>query len=692
MGDDGRVRSVENAGALVENNMLVKQKNVSSTISSVIGKKNSVAFKSITKKEIEEIVDGSSPVERSTNISEKHAKILSDFCGANDTYVVLRPVNETARHWLAKGAVGKNMFVHGKSVASGPASGLISFNASISKSANRGEESIKLAQHDNEHSIEQSDALLEKLEGALRSAANELSSNGRNNNSRTELLNFAKISEDAFDPIVQKVQLTDKNDNEIYILTDKNKLAAKDASGNNIYVVAENDRFYSIDDNHEKIKEITIPDSLSLEPLEVIGKPEIEISQDGSISMKKIRPITADIDVLAYGAIGNLREGAMEDHSSILKAQKVSFLESIKFPGDLIDEFSSKNPNELKATYSNESVIADELERIESKFVHLRGMGGATRPILDITGAMRGDFRSDELSHGSEQFNYYFPQPLDKEWVVVAPNSDVKVITGESSLLGLFNEARAKGYSMPPSPHWGWTMDRTGKYVSSDSLKQINEFVNSIMYNEDKGTKLQRDKVVANRLLLGLAHISSQEEWSSSLEEIEPKMKFVGMKQGIKDVNEAIAALEENQTQLNQTYTQMHSNYEEHEFVRSGSMYSPEEQGSYIESVKNSIVDIVKNLHEGITRRLSLSDGPEEKFTSLLPDPKPQEKETKTNPLLGKGGLEKPDFLKEAIKTMSGVVGKFIVPSPSQKGAKPINTSSIIAALRGKKDGQSKNQ
>ncbi|MBP7189693.1 MAG: hypothetical protein KA998_00390 [Rickettsiaceae bacterium] len=636
-------------------------------------KKNTISFNSIPKSEVEDIVSKSSPQENATNISDAHAALLSDFCNANDTYAVLRPVNETARHWLARGAVGKNMFVHGKSVASGPASGLISFNASISKAANRGEESIKLSQHDNEHSIEQSDKLLGDLEKTLKAAAARLVIQGIENPSRKEILNAAKVSEEAFDPILQKVQLSDRNGSPIYILTNADKFAAKDQNGKHVYVVSENGQYYAIDDNHDRVNQIDIPESLKLEPLELIGKPEIEIASDGSISTSKIRPITADIDVLAYGSKENLREGAMEDHTSLLIEQKTKFLQAMHFPQDFIEDFSAKPIDYLKQNYPKETTIIDQLEAIESKFVHLRGMGGATRSVLDITGAMRADFHHDELSHGSEQFNYYFPQPLDKEWVVVNPKGEVKVVTGESGLLALFNEAKVNGYSMPPSPHWGWTMDRAGRYVASDELKKTNDFVNSVMYKEDKDITL-RDKVAANRLLLGLAHTSTPEEWSSSLAELEPKMRLVGINEGINDVGRAISLLEENQTKLNDAYKSSNINKKSH-IERSPSMYEVAEKNDFIQNVRASMSKVIEEL-QGVIRRKSINIDQKEEYTPVLPNPQVRPDNTKKIPQKESKG----NVLKVAADIMSGVAGFFVQPDKRQKS---MSIEEAIAKLKG---------
>lgn len=165
-----------------------------------------------------------------------------------------------------------------------------------------------------------------------------------------------------------------------------------------------------------------------------------------------------------------------------------------------LDSYKQNNPEMGK--------LLDNLKKSEISRENLKGMGEGIRPILDITGAMRADFTNVEISHGSEQFNYAFTQPLDKEWVHIQPDGKVDIIKGEQELLKTFNNIKEKGRNIPPNPNWGWKINDEGKYEIDPELKEQNKKVDQLMMKKSsKGTEQDKkiQEILDNRLDLGLA-------------------------------------------------------------------------------------------------------------------------------------------------------------------------------------------
>lgn len=269
--------------------------------------------------------------EQKTNISEANLKVLRDMATGNDMDIITRPVNPVAFNQMRQGAVGKNMFVHGKSVDRGPANGFISINASISKSGIGDDiDKIKKFQAENNHSIEHSNNEFIRIETQLKKASKRLLANGKANSSQEDLLKEAKVAIEEFDPLVSTVNLVDKNNNQIFIFT-KDGVAVRPENDkeNHLYAInLQNNYFQRIDDNHNPIGEPFIPPAdRKVEPVQLIGKPDIDIEKDGTIKISKVRPITADIDVLAYGTYMDLNQGNIENHKTILETEKAQIIE-----------------------------------------------------------------------------------------------------------------------------------------------------------------------------------------------------------------------------------------------------------------------------------------------------------------------------------------------------------------------------
>jgi len=482
-------------------------------------------YEALTTEKISKMNESRTNDERTTNISETNLSVLKEMSQANEMDIIMRPVNSTAFNLMQQGAVGKNMFVHGKSVDRGPANGLITTNASISK-AGIGDnlDKIKLFQAQNDHSLEYANHEFERIEKQLKDASLRLINSGKTDITQEDLLKEAKVGMEEFDPLISATNLVDINKNQIYIFT-KDGIAERPEGDKNNHLYAiklENDLFQRIDDNHNPVGDpFKLPQDRTAEPVQLIGKPEISIEKDGTIKITDIKPITADIDVLSYGTKLDLYQGDIETHKTILEVEKAKIIEDSKIvltdqdkeqltrgnvqqyldnKGTDLETFKQQNPESGK--------LLEELRKAEVNRENLRGMGEGVRAVLDITGAMRADFTKVEISHGAEQFNYGFTQPLDKEWVHVNPAGEVKVIKGESELLQVFNKVKHEGRDMPPNPNWGWKLDENGEFKIDAKLKSQNAKVDDLMMKKTShGTEKDNviQEILDKRLELGIA-------------------------------------------------------------------------------------------------------------------------------------------------------------------------------------------
>jgi hypothetical protein len=90
------------------------------------------------------------------------------------------------------------------------------------------------------------------------------------------------------------------------------------------------------------------------------------------------------------------------------------------------------------------------------------GFGDATSYRL-IESVVRATHESGAVRHGSECFNFYFPQELDDDYLVVWEGFDDKPwdYMGEEDLRDFLEERIEEGYSFPMNPVWalrdyGW--------------------------------------------------------------------------------------------------------------------------------------------------------------------------------------------------------------------------------------------
>ena len=461
----------------------------------------------------------STPLESKTNIPTEVMDKISRFSNENNMPMILRPVNPLALLHLKNGAAGKSMFVHGKSAESGLAKGLIPVNASISKAGKSGDVlKIQTFQKENEHSLHLSNATIQTLQQQFMKAAAQLAPENRTTEA---IMKEAGLSLDHFAPIITTVKLKDANGNQIYIFEGKGdaKLAAKDPinAQEHLYAIAlDNNQFQRIDGNHEPVgKPFLSPNGFHPVALEVFGKPEISIGSDGQIILKEVNPITADIDTLAFGSqeiispkkVTNYDEVIAWDARRVKDAKIAAIIEASLGVWDeaQAEQFASKSTAECIKTlnsqvtpsgvFKNSKALKElsiKLKEIDSIAIspdqreHLRGMGDGSRIVHEVVAKLRILIGKDILSHGSEQFNYNFTQPLDSEWVIKLPNTSVEVVHSEAGLMDIFSEVKKNGYHMPPNPNWGWRLNKDNKYEIDQELKEQNKFVDTLLFLDSK--------------------------------------------------------------------------------------------------------------------------------------------------------------------------------------------------------------
>ena len=494
-------------------------------------KSSELSRKSLSEEEINSTLKARTELEAQTNISKENLESLKDIASSNQIGIILRPVNQTALALMSQGAEGKNMFVHGKSSTFGPTNGLIPVNSSISKAGSSNDKD-KIATYNaqNEHSLHHSADKFAEIEAKLTAVCKGLGDKNLSEEEKIALLTKAHIAEEEFDPLVSKVKLQDKNGRQLFIFEDTKGLALQNKSREPIYAIKENGQFKALDANHQSSNEpLVLPKEFRPTEVEVLGKPIINIKDNGEIEITDVKPFTADIDVLAYGAKVALDDfNNVKAYDNILQENKKRILSETSLHLSESDKeiltkhsiHTINNDKRIKASISPE-VLSSELfkelktalRREEVNVEHLKGIGQGTDVILDIVGHMRGEFKNGEISHGPEQFNLDFTQPLDKEWVVISPKNggEVTVIQGEKNLLATFNEFKKDGFSMPPNPNWGWKLTNDQSYEIDPELRAIHAKAGDLNMQLSSATpeeKQQIKQILSDTLELGIKSIS----------------------------------------------------------------------------------------------------------------------------------------------------------------------------------------
>ncbi|MGI4752882.1 MAG: ankyrin repeat domain-containing protein, partial [Janthinobacterium lividum] len=479
-------------------------------------KNNTFTFKSITNNEMNVYENEKSYIEKQTNISKNILSKLRSIAIANKLAIILRPVNPAAFALIKRNAVGKNMFVHGKSAEEGLAKGLIPLRSSISKAGNTNDiQNIQKYNSENEHSINNSCKVFEDIKSKHKLEE--------------------RISEDKFEELVFSVKLLDKENRQIFIFENKDNLALKDNSNKHVYAIKDSGTFRLIDENHELVDENHkkidndvdkakaaqwLKDKIAKEysnerEVEVFGKPKIK-EEDGTLKIKEVQPITADIDVLAYGYsiqtsgrkysdVGNFQTLLEDGRRKIIKDSGVSL--SYEEEKNLIN----KGIQDIGNLHLPDDMIS-KFKDLEFSSVYLSGMGDGTEITHAITGSMRATFPNIEISHGPEQFNLRFPQPLDKEWICISYkqqsdniNEESKAVDGitilhnEQELVDAFNNFRQDGLNMLPNPHWAWKLEN-GKYVIDHKYKKIFNKIDELAFDANKNVSQSQKEDIENIL------------------------------------------------------------------------------------------------------------------------------------------------------------------------------------------------
>ncbi len=389
--------------------------------------------------------------------------VLAQIAGAAQAMevpIILRSVNPDALPILKKrNAVGKNMAVHGKSSEEPILAGYIPERSSISKAGRRDNPvDIDKANRENSHSLHTSEEMIENYR--------RLKANAREGRTESHELD-ATLAELQRKAVVSAGLLTTTGE-QIYIFENTRSIAKKDVSNKTIFAIKRGDDFYPIDKNHHIVgRAIDIGSEYKPVAVKIFCKPSF--NRDGSIA--RVLPITADIDVLAYGS-------------------RMSDLSHDTYDRRDVEDMIGQGPDVLKAVVRD--VIAPTIGR-------------------------------DLISHGPEQYNLDYVQPLEAPWISVESDGRVSIVRSESELLALFNihkpldriigAGHIKQTSMEPNPHWGWELDkRTKAFRINPDLKRLFKDVDHAVKHLSNSRKEEDHELMrllqATKLQIGMAYLN----------------------------------------------------------------------------------------------------------------------------------------------------------------------------------------
>lgn len=459
--------------------------------------------------------------ESTSNIPQGTLNNLKNLTASNKFPMWIRPVNKISLSHMKKGAAGKTMFIHGKSSPAGTITqGLICMSSSISK-AGMDDDVAKVKQYndENKHSVSVSDTQFVNIGQRLASTVASRAAQELEALKGPALFAAANVTEEELAPLLQEINLVDNQGRQIYIFENDKALALRDNRAAYVYAVKSGEQFQRIDLNHNDMDSPFTPtNGYNAVEIKVLGKLIVNAEQDGSLSIQDTpRPYTADIDILGIAS----QHIDLNRYDQVIENQRYAQNEKKK----AIDDSGLKfNDEQIKALLSTNTLInidgfdagkitalSGKLKQIDKLRENYKSIGHGTDDFIALVGHLRAEFaQNTEISHGAEQFNIDFTQPLDKEWVLISEDGTVSKIEGEEALLASFNEYVSKGYSVPPNPFWGWqwNKDRTGyeidpNRINTDALRTSRS---SVPYEQ----KLQIDKILKAQRAFGIANISGE--------------------------------------------------------------------------------------------------------------------------------------------------------------------------------------
>ncbi len=469
--------------------------------------------------------------------------------------------------------IGKTMFVHGKSSVYGPTAGLIPFDAGLSKAFKDGDaDKITQGNNYNRHALATSVALLKSInerykeKGPLSTEGSALQQLAKAGIPEEELDQLATTVQLKIKLGAQEQQLLFfKNTEGLPLISQPGQPIYAVTTGKNGYIF--------LDSNQAPITDQTTIDAINnlittkqYKPTEVtvMAVPTLKI-ENGEIKIDTAKPIVADIDPLAYGikpfvpALGwktastpqppdtaSATPPPSDDTSgqsmtltgssnpideydiekiyghtqALIQAKETALKEQSEKLTTLTDDekkqlletpinelLTNANFTGLKNKIPKETLTL--LKTIEVSREPLRGMGVGTDESIVLTALTRSLFPNKQVSHGPENYNIYFPQPLDRSWIVVDPRSkQSSTVNSEADLIAKFNEFRKDGYGMLPNPSWGWQLNEAGDLCLNQSLRDIDTNLQQIKPAQSGfPTKDDILEIQKKRLKLGILYI-----------------------------------------------------------------------------------------------------------------------------------------------------------------------------------------
>ncbi|MCH9753963.1 MAG: CyaA/EF/ExoY family adenylyl cyclase toxin, partial [Alphaproteobacteria bacterium] len=397
-----------------------------------------------------------SQTERLTGMLDTHLLASADLCLANNTIMVFRPINPTAKLRFLSGCVGKGLDIKGKSADQGVyLEGLVPTDSGFSK----------LGTQNNHEAIEEYNKINQSKHVSDRGRYNEIINTDISSLTDTELSRF----KDSLTNITESMPLKNERSEQIYGFKDSKGHTLKDSKGNMVFATKNPDGKYILEGSK---KEFKLPKECTEKAIEVIGYRNLEV-KDGKIIEKPSTPVTADYDQLFIGT---------------------------KAKNDGPNEIMPGNPNAGYATDIGHAVTV--ALAVDTKDKHAITHNAET-----------GNPCPEDIADG----NYVVFEPSEnlKQRVLAhikqgrktdeLLKSCIKILHTEQEIIRFYNKKEKEGYNIPINNMWGWQRNKKGELeinpdrISAQTLDmEINKLKGTNPYEE--ALVLREEYITLNKL------------------------------------------------------------------------------------------------------------------------------------------------------------------------------------------------
>jgi len=161
-----------------------------------------------------------------------------------------------------------------------------------------------------------------------------------------------------------------------------------------------------------------------------------------------VKPVVSDFDLFLVGSRGMVYDSLPEDQQALALWSLERTSEILKLPGE---GFWNESWLEVLKTHGSKVVLPAP-----------RPYGNGDETSCRLTGdAVESTKESGAIRHGAECFNFYFPQELDEEYLIIWEKFDTWEYRDEPGVRSFLKDRIADGYIFPLNPVWpirdeGW--------------------------------------------------------------------------------------------------------------------------------------------------------------------------------------------------------------------------------------------